>query len=336
MRPIDLLNGRLKLRHLVLVVAVADQGSVLRAAEHLRLAQPAVTRSLREVEHVLGVELFTRGPRGMTPTLFGEAFVEHARAVLAELRRAGERITGLADGEVGTVTIGTLLAGSNVLLPRAIAALKRARPGITVIVQEATFDAQVPRLMDGEIDLILGRLNPIGDTPDLRQIGLYSEPVRLVARVGHPVRARNGPGLADLLEYPWVLPLQRTALRQELEEVFRDQRLPLPADLVECTSILTVRTLVRDTDTIAAMPELVARAGDGIAPLPVPLAPVRRRVGVTLPARRPPTPSARLMLDHLSREAAGLSARLAAAGPEIEAEVRSERADEAEQGPAHR
>ncbi|MFI0373884.1 LysR substrate-binding domain-containing protein [Actinomadura sp. 1N219] len=307
MRAIDLLNGRLKLRHLVLVVAIADQGSVLRAAEHLHLAQPAVTRSLREVENILGVELFTRGPRGVTPTMFGDAFVEHARAVLAELRRAGERITGLADGEVGTVTIGTLLAGSNVLLPRAIAALKRDRPGITVIVREATFDAQVPRLLDGEIDLILGRLNPIGDLRGLRQITLYGEPVRLVARRGHPARDRQNLGLADLLDYPWVLPLEQTALRAELEQVFRAEGLVPPDNLVECTSVLTVRTLVRDTDMIAALPELVARTDADIAPLPVPLETVRRQVGVTLPAHRAPTPSARLMLDHLRHEAAEIA-----------------------------
>lgn len=307
MRAIDLLSGRLKLRHLVLVVAIADHGSVLRAAGHLHLAQPAVTRSLREVEAVLGVDLFTRGPRGVTPTMFGDAFIEHARAALAELRRAGERITGLADGEVGTVTVGTLLAGSNVLLPRAIAALKRDRPGITVIVQEATFDAQVPRLLDGEIDLILGRLNPIDDLRGLRQITLYGEPVRLVARNGHPARALPGLGLAGLLAYPWVLPLERTALRTELEQLFRAEGLALPGNLVECTSVLTVRTLVRDTDMIAALPDLVARTDAGIAPLPVPLETVRRQVGVTLPAHRAPTPSARLMLDHLRREAAELT-----------------------------
>lgn len=304
MRAIDLLNGRLKLRHLVLVVAIAEHGSVLRAAENLHLAQPAVTRSLREVEHILGVELFTRGPRGVTPTLFGEAFVEHARAVLAELRRAGDRISGLADGEVGTVTIGTLLAGSNVLLPRAIASLKENRPGITVIVQEATFDAQVPRLLDGEIDLILGRLNPIEELRGVRQITLYSEPVRLVARRGHPARDRAGLCLADLLDYPWVLPLEQTALRHELEQVFRGEGLAPPGNLVECTSVLTVRTLVRDTDMIAALPELVARTDSEIAPLPVPLETVRRQVGVTLPAHRPPTPSARLMLEHLRERAA--------------------------------
>ncbi|OLT32930.1 LysR family transcriptional regulator [Actinomadura sp. CNU-125] len=307
MRAIDLLNGRLKLRHLVLVVAIAEQGSILRAAESLHLAQPAVTRSLREVENILGVELFARGPRGVTPTLFGDAFIEHARAVLAELRRAGERISGLADGEVGTVTIGTLLAGSNVLLPRAIAALKRSRPGITVTVREATFDAQVPRLLDGEIDLILGRLNPIEEQPALRQITLYGEPVRLVARRDHPARERPGLSLSALLDYPWVLPLEQTALRAELEQLFRAEGLEPPANLVECTSVLTVRTLVRDTDMIAALPELVARTDAELAPLPVPLETVRRQVGVTLPAHRALAPSARLMLDHLRREAAAIT-----------------------------
>ncbi|MFJ5677637.1 LysR substrate-binding domain-containing protein [Streptomyces sp. NPDC093097] len=303
----DLLNGRLKLRHLMLAVAIEEHGSVLRAAEHLRLAQPAVTRSLRELEDILGVELFHRGPRGATPTLFGTAFTEHARSVLAELRRAGERITGLADAEVGTVTVGTLVAGTNVLLPRAIAALKAARPGVTVVVQEAPFDTQVPRLLGGEVDLILGRLNPIDDQPALRQITLYREPVLLVARPDHPARSRPGLTLADLLDHPWVLPLRQTALRHELEQVFRDARLPLPANRVECSSALTVRTLVRHTDMIAALPELVARIGGEVAPLPVPLETVRRAVGVTLPDRRPLTPAAQLMLDHLEEEAGELT-----------------------------
>ncbi|GII97447.1 LysR substrate-binding domain-containing protein [Sinosporangium siamense] len=306
MVAVDLLNGRLKLRHLVLVVVIAEQGSVLRAAEHLHLAQPAVTRALRELEQIVGAELFTRGPRGVRPTLFGDAFIEHARTVLAELRRAQERITGLARGDVGTVTIGTLLAGSNVLLPRAIAALKESRPGITVIVQEATFDTQVPRLLDGEIDLILGRLSPLGDEPALRQVSLYSEPVRLVARKDHPAHQALGLKLSDLLAYPWVLPLQQTSLWQELERVFAEEGLSLPANRVECTSILTVRSLLHDTDMVAALPELVATSDLALRTLPLPLTSIRRAVGVTLPARRPPTPSAQLMLDHLQAQASAI------------------------------
>ncbi|MEU6083256.1 LysR substrate-binding domain-containing protein [Streptomyces sp. NPDC047108] len=307
MRTIDLLNGRVKLRHLTLVVAIAEHGAVSHAADHLRIAQPALTRSLRELEHILGVDLFVRGPRGVRPTLYGDAFLEHARAVLAELRRAGERITGLADGEVGTVTIGTLLAGSNVLLPRAIATLKEDRPGITVVVQEAPFDTQIPRLLEGDIDLILGRLNPIDDLPGLRQITLYSEPVRLVVRRGHPARSVDGLALGDLLGFPWVLPLEQTALRHELEQVFHAEGLPLPGNRTECTSITTVRTLLQTTDMIAAIPESLVRTDDELVALPIPLSSVRRSVGITLPARGSLTPSARIMLEHLHTHAAEIT-----------------------------
>ncbi|MBB2913264.1 DNA-binding transcriptional LysR family regulator [Streptosporangium becharense] len=312
-RPLDLLSGRLKLRHLVLVTTIAEQGSVLRAAEHLHLAQPAVTRGLREVEQILGVELFSRGPRGVTPTLFGEAFVDHARAVQAELRRAGDRIAGLADGETGTVTVGTLLAATNVLLPRAIASLKAERPGITVIVKEGTFDSLVPRLIDGETDLVVGRLNPIEDRPGLRQIPLYNEPVTLVARAGHP--AGQARTLPELLDYPWILPLEQTALRHELEQVFHREGLSMPGNRVECTSILTIRSLLLETDMIAALPALVVRTDNRLAELPVPLPSVRRSVGVTLPDARALTPAAKAMLDHLRHQAETLQRGLPA-GPE--------------------
>ncbi|MER6579102.1 LysR substrate-binding domain-containing protein [Nonomuraea sp. NPDC001023] len=306
-RPLDLLSGRLKLRHLVLVTTIAEQGGVLRAAEHLHLAQPAVTRGLREVEQILGVELFTRGSRGVTPTLFGEAFIDHARAVQAELRRAGERIAGLADGTAGTVTVGTLLAATNVLLPRSIAALKAERPGITVIVKEGTFDSLVPQLTGGDLDLILGRLNPIEDRPDLRQIPLYNEPVLLVARAGHP--AAHARELAGLLDYPWILPLEQTSLRRELEQVFHRNGLPLPPDRTECTSILTIRSLLLGTDMIAALPALFVRTDPQLLELPVPLPSVRRSVGATLPGARALTPAGKVMLAHLQQQARHLDTR---------------------------
>lgn len=252
------------------------------------------------------MELFVRGPRGVTPTLFGEAFIEHARAVQAELRRAGERIAGLVDGAAGIVTIGTLLAATNVLLPRSIAALKADRPGITVVVREGTFDSLVPQLVGGDIDLILGRLNPIDDRSGLRQVPLYNEPVLLVARSGHPAgRARV---LSDLLDYPWILPLEQTSLRQELEQVFHHEGLSLPRDRTECTSILTIRALLVETDMIAALPALFVRNDDRIVELPVPLPSVRRSVGVTLPGARALTPSGKAMLSYLQRQADRLHA----------------------------
>ena len=116
----------------------------------MHVTQPVVTRGLREVEEVLGVALFDRGARGVTPTMYGDVFVAHARAVIVQLRQAERQIDLLSRAELGAVTVGTHLAGSNLLLPRAIAALKEEHPRLTVIVREATPDvAATPRCCRG-------------------------------------------------------------------------------------------------------------------------------------------------------------------------------------------
>ncbi|MGW0662345.1 LysR substrate-binding domain-containing protein [Streptodolium elevatio] len=309
---IDLLDGRLKFRHLGLVVAVAEHGSVVRAAEALHLTQPAATRTLRELEDLVGARLFDRGPRGMTATVYGTAMVEHARLVLAEVRRAGEHLAGLREGQTGTVTVGTLLAGTSVLLPRAVAALKRERPRVTVVVREATYDVLYQQLLAGEVDVVVGRLSPPPEPGRVRQHALYHEPIRLMARRSHPLHlAGREVELAETLAHPWILPLEQTTLRGELEALFDRSGLPLPADRVECTSILTVRALLLATDMIAALPELVVTGDDQLAPLSVPLESVRRTVGTTLVAGRTMTPAVREFVRHLEVEGEELGAALA-------------------------
>lgn len=178
-----LLDGRVKIRHLVLVTAIADEGTLVRAAESLHITQPVVTRGLREVEEVLGVPLFERLPRGVRPTQYGHSFIERARSVLAELRAAGEEVRLLQSGQLGTVTVGTHLAGSNLLLPRAIAALKAEHPRLTVVVREGTPDTLQQLLLAGDLDLTVGRLSPTVPVR-LEQERLHQEPIRLVARAG--------------------------------------------------------------------------------------------------------------------------------------------------------
>jgi len=301
-----LLDGRLKIRHLVLVTEIADAGSVVRAAEAMHVTQPVVTRGLRDVEEILGVSLFERLPRGMTPTAYGELFLEHARAVLAQLRSADEQVQLLRTGEMGTVVVGTHLAGSNLLLPRAIAALKAEYPRVTVSVREATPDSLQQQLLAGEVDLIVGRLTP-KTSNRLRQEKLHEEPIRLVARLGHPAHAIDNPALADLTAFPWVIPVAQTALRAELERAFMDQGVPLPEDRVECTSILTLRQLLVSTDVIAALPMFVATEDAALRLLPTGLSSIRRSVGVTMSTDRPPSPAARLLLSHLREQGAAIA-----------------------------
>lgn len=300
-----LLDGRLKIRHLVLVTTIADEGTLVRAAEALHITQPVVTRGLREVEDILGVALFERLPRGVTPTEYGRPFIERARSVLAELRVAGEEVRLLQSGQLGTVTVGTHLAGSNLLLPRAIAGLKAEHPRLTVVVREGTPDTLQQLLLSGDLDLTVGRLSSSVPTR-LEQERLHQEPIRLVARAGHPVHERS-TALADLVAYPWIFPVAQTALRAELEAVFFHEGLPMPADRVECTSMLTLRNLLVSTDVIAALPMFIAVDDRELRILPTPLSSIRRSVGVTMPKDRAPSAAAAALLGHLRAEGARLA-----------------------------
>ncbi|MFS0693164.1 LysR substrate-binding domain-containing protein [Streptomyces nitrosporeus] len=303
-----LLDGRLKFRHLALVDALSRQGSVVSAAAELHVTQPAATRSLQELEDILGVPLYERGPRGVTPTVFGEAFTGHARAVLAQLAQAGRHVVELADADRGTVIVGTHLAGSNVLLPRAIAEIKRERPCLTVVVKEASPEALLLELEAGRVDFVVGRLTAPAAERTVRR-KLYDESVELVVRAGHTLAGRDGVELADLADYPWILPGAETALRREIEEFFARHAMQLPMNRVETTSFLTVRQLLLETDVIAALPGLITRDDARIVRLGVPLDPIGHSVGLTLWAGRALGPSAEALIESMEATAAGMASQ---------------------------
>jgi DNA-binding transcriptional LysR family regulator len=113
------------------------------------------------------------------------------------------------------------------------------------------------------------------------------------------------------MTYPWVLPVGQTALRRELEELFLADGLPLPEDRVECTSILTLQHLLRESDMIAALPMLIGQEDSELAMLPTRLRSVRRLVGVTVAGDRAPGPAAAMLLSYLKQVAVEIREQLA-------------------------
>ena len=315
----ELYNGPIKLRHLVLIATIADQGSIVRAANNLYVTQPVVTRALRELEDILGVPLFDRGPRGVTPTVFGEAFLKDARAAIAHLHLAERHVAEMSDATVGSVTVGTHAAGANILLPQAIARLKADRPRVKVVVKEATWDRLVEGLVSGDVDLMVGRLSALGgpNEQDLEQTELYREPIRIVARDGHPALELEKPTLAELRDFAWILPAAQTALHRELEEAFSRQGAAPPAGQIECSGPLTVRALLLEGDFLAAMPQSLADREPGLRILGTELEGVGSSVGITSHSHYSPSPSARLMVEHLkavARDINGSAMPAAASG----------------------
>lgn len=277
----NFLLGRLKLRQLRLLTAVAEAGTVLKGSQVLNIAQPAATKSIKELEDALGVQLFERSSRGVTPTDFGHVMIKHAKLILTQLRHASEEMQSLDEGLSGRVYVGTLLAASPSLLPRALAVLLARRPGIAVTVTEGTIDRLMPSLRTGDIDVVLGRLSEYREREGLQQELLYLDSISIVVRSGHSLTKRQDLKLADLIGQAWIMPPPQTSLRRQLDFAFRREGLEPPVDVIESVSILTNHALLVETDMIAAMPHQVASVQAGLVILPITVDAASSRIGAT-------------------------------------------------------
>jgi DNA-binding transcriptional LysR family regulator len=306
------LEARLKLKQLRLLVRAGEQNNILRAAQLLNMAQPAATKIIRDLETALGVSLFDRSSRGVTPTLYGEVIIKHSKLILAQLRHASEEILSIKEGTTGKITVGTLLAAAPTLLPRSILKLKQERPNISFNVVEGTNDMLMPMLRVGDLDLVLGRLPEYREREGLVQEVLYYEPVSIVARKEHPLAGRDTLSLADVAQEEWILPPPQTSLRRQFEAAFRKVGLEPPVRAVESISILSNHTLLLHSDMLGVMPYQVVEAQHGLVRLPINLKVAAGPVGITFRAHAEPTPAAANFVEILRRVASEMS------GPALE------------------
>src|SRR5438105_14819657 len=122
------IRARLKTRQLLLLVAIADEGNIHRAAEVLHMTQPAASKLLKDLEDVLDVSLFDRLPRGMRPTWYGEVMIRHARVALASLNQAHDEVQALKAGRFGQVIVGAITTPGLTLLQQQVSGGKQAHP----------------------------------------------------------------------------------------------------------------------------------------------------------------------------------------------------------------
>ena len=245
---------RVKLQQLRIVLAVAENPSLLQAANVVGLSQPAVTKALHELERDLGVSLFERTSRGTHPTSYGELLAGRARIIFSQLARASDELADLQHGVSGNVHVGTLIAGAAHVLPTAVVRMQQLYPDVRIVVTEGTYETLVPQLRQGRLDLLLGRLPALSYREELSVEALYQERVEFVVRPDHPALARTTLTLADTSDWPWILPPPNTTLRQMLESAFHDANLTLPHALCESLSVVCNRQVILNSDAICAFP----------------------------------------------------------------------------------
>ncbi|OJA59118.1 LysR substrate-binding domain-containing protein [Burkholderia ubonensis] len=263
---------RLKTRQLLLVVALADEGGIHRAAAALNMTQPAASKLLRELEETIGAVLFERLPRGMRPTLYGDALIRHARAALGSLDQAREELAALKAGRLGHVAVGAITSPGLRVVPPAVAAVKGTHAGIHVSVEIDTSNVLLERLAQDKLDVVLGRLSAEHDKLHLRYEPLTGEPVAAVVRPGHPLLARAPLALGDVQRAAWVVPPAGSVLRHRFELMFQRASLAPPANVVETAALLFITRVLEQSDMIAVLADEVARyyAAHGIVAM-VPL-----------------------------------------------------------------
>jgi LysR family transcriptional regulator, regulator of abg operon len=283
----------MKLNQLRDAAAIAEHGSLRAAARALGLAQPALTRSVRELEHELGAPLFERRTKGMVLTPAGEAFVRRAKAILSDVERARVEVDQIMGGVGGSLVAGLSIAAHILLLPRSLKRFNKRYPDVHLKIIEGFFPTLIGGLRDGSVDFYIGP-RPSGHIPEgLVVEKLFDNTRQIVCRVGHPLAKTSGKpvSLRDLSNADWLTTSITQEANDELGAIFRRHELPLPRLVMQTQSALSVMLTLLHSDVLAMMPVqftefvLVKKAITSIAvieTLPAPPIVLVRRAGFSL------------------------------------------------------
>lgn len=252
------LRSNLKLKHLQLLIALDQFRHLVQAAQFLSVSQPAVSKTLGEIERMFEAKLFARSTKGTEPTVTGETVIRFARHVIAEYEKTRDALQVAQDGSTGRISVGAMVVATPVLLTQALMSFKQAMPAATVLVEEGDLTRLLPRLRMGELDLIVGRLEPGYAAPDLQTEALCQEPMCLICAPDHPLAKQANVSWAQLQQQRWVMPPPWAASRTKLHQLFYKNRLTPPTDCVESASLLVTLSLVQSLGAVGFVARNVA------------------------------------------------------------------------------
>jgi LysR family pca operon transcriptional activator len=305
------LDQRLRLHLLRAVDAIDTHRTLLKASAALGLSQPALTKSLQELEEMLQLRLFERHSRGVHPTEAGTVFVRSARRVLAELHRVDEDLDLLLVPGASMVALGALPVAAAGVLPGALTRLKALHPQMRVRLQQGRMEELLPLLVAGEIDLIVGRLYDLPMPDGFKREALWAEPISILGRPGHPLFAMPSVTLDELRRYDLVLPTITQRVGQEIEALLAELGLA-PVAPMRSSSYGFIREMLHGTDMLSAMPRLMM-VGDlvrgSLKVVPLPIQAPDRPAGLIVPSHKPLPLAGRAFTDCLRAYLAELAAQ---------------------------
>ena len=260
----------LKVRHLEIMQALAETGQIGAAAHRLGLSQPAASRTVAEIERMLGTAVCEREPRGVALTPVGEALAGRARTILLELRQAAREIGEMASGGGGEVFVGAVTAPMIAHVVPAITELRRDWPDVRYHLEVSTSDRLIDGLLLGRFDMVLARLPSVAEPAAFDVAPLSGERLDLLCDADHPLVARHGSGgaagLAEAADYDWIMQPRPALSRLAVEAAFGREGLAPPERIIDTTSFLATLGLLRGGRAVAPVAEeAIAFLSDGLA-----------------------------------------------------------------------
>jgi LysR family pca operon transcriptional activator len=281
----DLFKSRIRLRHLHSFLAVAQERNLRKAADKLHLTQPAISKTLTELEAIVGVKLLERNRQGAQLTHEGELFLPRALNVLEALDAASSAVGQEQQPNEEPITIGALPSVAPDLIPPVLQTFRQRHPTAKVRIQTAANAPLLNILKAGEVDFVLGRMSDPQMMVGLSFELLYMEPLLFAVRNGHPLAKKASLSLNDIVTYPFVISPTGTIPRHNAESYLRSRGFAIPANCTEMLSVSVARQIVRQSDAVWFAPAGAVRGDvmDGaLTQLDVPTDGTEEPVGLLL------------------------------------------------------
>ncbi len=306
-------SRRLKLRQLDVLLAVAESGSMAKAAENLAITQPVVSKSIADLEKLLKVQLFDRSSQGVEPTLYGRALIERSMAIFNDLRTSVAELEFLSHSTGGELRIGSSQAIASGMLGIIIDRMSRQYPRLNFGIVLGDDLAELPNsdLRRRNIDFIIGRL-PDVVPDDMQATFLYDEIAYVAAGADNPLTRRRRVKLSELVDEPWCGPPFDHFPWSLAADAFRRAGLKPPHTIVRTRSMLIRDSLLTAGRFLTIYPRTVLRFGAknlSLKRVPVDLPGARYPVGIVTLKNRTLNPAAERFID-CAREVAKPFARV--------------------------
>lgn len=249
---------QLKLKQLNLLILLAETENLSETARKANMTQPALSRWLKQLEDDTDLQLFVRHAKGLTPTDAGNVLIAHARRILIEASRTQQDLDNISKGQQRTLIIGMSPAAAPSFVPKAIMRFLEENQNVYIEIKEDTMDSLIEHLKQGELDLIVGRLDSYTPQERIQSELLYRDPICIVANRNHPLSKQTHISWDDLAQYEWIVWPTGVPIRSRLDNAVTSTGKPPPIYRIKSTSQMANLYILEHSDMLSVASKSVA------------------------------------------------------------------------------